>query len=155
VKCPDDSKQRRAIDVSGIEAGQMAPESQLYGWLAGRHPSGHLFGEHRQPRERSHLVLGPLDDGRTGGHEIQGTMHEVDPAGARAVDPGGGFQCEVRFPDAAMDVLALLHLLIGGRVEACAGRSSDGGGEFGERCGDAEPAWGVEPEFVVSGGGSA
>jgi hypothetical protein len=31
-----------------------------------------------------------------------------------------------------------------------AGRSSEDGGEFGERCGDAESAWGVGAEFVVA-----
>jgi hypothetical protein len=30
------------------------------------------------------------------------------------------------------------------------GRSSDSGGELGERCGNAESARGFEPEFVVS-----
>jgi hypothetical protein len=30
------------------------------------------------------------------------------------------------------------------------GQSSDGGGELGERCGDAELARGIEAEFVVA-----
>jgi hypothetical protein len=45
---------------------------------------------------------------------------------------------------------ALLRLPIGGRIWVKCGRSSDGGGEFGERRGDAESARDVESEFVMS-----
>jgi hypothetical protein len=48
-----------------------------------------------------------------------------------------------------------LHLPIGGALKQITGRSSDGAGEFGERRGDAEPACGVEAEFVVAPGTSA
>ena len=37
-----------------------------------------------------------------------------------------------------------------GAFERVPTRSSDGGGELGERCGDAESAWGVDAEFVVA-----
>jgi hypothetical protein len=40
---------------------------------------------------------------------------------------------------------ALLHLPIGGRAPASADRSSDGGGELGERRGDAESARASRP----------
>src|SRR5687767_14733256 len=49
---------------------------------------------------------------------------------------------------AALVALALLRSLDRGRVRASAAGSSDGGGEFGERCGDAEPARGVVSELV-------
>nr|WP_271189140.1 hypothetical protein [Dactylosporangium matsuzakiense] len=43
-----------------------------------------------------------------------------------------------------------MHLPIEKRIEASADRSSDGGGDFGERRGHAQPAWGIDAEFVVA-----
>src|SRR4051794_16748611 len=43
-----------------------------------------------------------------------------------------------------------LRCLIGSRGELALAPDSNNAGELAERCGHAEPAWGVEAEFVVS-----
>jgi hypothetical protein len=45
---------------------------------------------------------------------------------------------------------APLRCAIDGRVGPVSGRRSDRPGEFGERYGDAESAWGVDAKFVVA-----
>ena len=67
--------------------------------------------------------------------------HRIACPGVRVAKP---------VPSSGIKRPAQLRLPIGGRVWRVPARSSDGGGEFGERCGDARAARGVDAEFVVS-----